>query len=98
MIGSVIPRIVPSFRQIETSSTAAGKGRRRALEPGLARPARRFEGEHGRMGALRPNAKFCLAALLCLVAAPALAQPPALERRGGAVQLVVDGHPFLILG
>ena len=42
-------------------------------------------------------------AILCLLLAamgPAWigAQPPALERRGEAVQLVVDGRPFLILG
>ena len=46
---------------------------------------------------LRSIARLCLAALLCLAAA-AYAQPPALERRGEAVQLVVDGRPFLILG
>jgi beta-galactosidase GanA len=38
-----------------------------------------------------------LAALLGL-AVPAAAQPPALERRGEAVQLIVDGRPLLILG
>jgi len=37
-----------------------------------------------------------LVALLLTRAAPA--QPPALERRGAATQLVVDGRPFLILG
>lgn len=42
-------------------------------------------------------AKFWLAALLWS-AAPAAAHPPALERRGDTVQLVVDGRPFLILG
>ena len=43
-------------------------------------------------------ARLYLAALLSLAAAPALAQPPALERRGNAIHLVVDGRPFLILG
>jgi beta-galactosidase GanA len=37
-----------------------------------------------------------LAALL--LAAPAAAEPPHLEKRGHATQLVVDGRPFLILG
>ena len=47
----------------------------------------------------RPIAKcHLLAALLSLVAAHAAAQPPALEHRGAATQLVVDGRPFLILG
>src|SRR3954471_12638473 len=48
--------------------------------------------------ALRPIVTLCLAALLCLAAAPASGQAPALERRGEATQLVVDGRPFLILG
>ena len=39
-----------------------------------------------------------LAASLLLVALPAAAQVPHLERRGEAVQLVVDGEPFLIRG
>src|SRR3954468_21441244 len=47
--------------------------------------------------ALKRIAKFCFAFTLCL-AAPALAQSPALEPRGVATQLVVDGRPFLILG
>jgi beta-galactosidase GanA len=33
-----------------------------------------------------------------LLAAPALAETPHLEKRGEATQLVVDGRPFLILG
>jgi hypothetical protein len=33
-----------------------------------------------------------------LIAAPLAAEPPHLERRGHATQLVVGGQPFLILG
>ena len=40
----------------------------------------------------------CLFAALLGLAVPAAAQPPALEHRGSATQLVVDGRPFLILG
>lgn len=36
--------------------------------------------------------------LLLAVAVPAAAEAPRLERRGEAVQLIVDGKPFLILG
>jgi len=43
-------------------------------------------------------ARLLLPVVAALIATSALAEPPHIERRGDAQQLIVDGQPFLILG